>query len=346
MPRLLSTIDEIDREWLASVFAEAGMQVPEIKGVQIEPIGAGNTGITVRALIDYVQSDTPAPKSVVCKFHPNDERIEMVKAAGVFITEANTLKLLAEHSEAAIPICYSVQVNEDGSQFNLVCEDLSERCDLGDQIKGCTIPEARAAVIELAKLHRQFWNESTLSTLAWVRPRMPLPDNALDLLEGRLSALLTDDQHNIVKQTTPHIYDWLAATPQNHTLIHVDCRVDNVLFDNADPNSPQAFLIDFALATVGDAAADVAYLLTSSLTPEDRLACEIELLTLHTQEIANKDPAYTIDIATAAYRENIVSSLYLTMIAALGMPDVPEANLLLTRLFERNCAAVDHWLLN
>ena len=345
MPGLLASIDQIDSPWLESVFAEAGIDVPAINNISVEPIGAGNTGITVKVSLDYKAPDTAAPKSVVCKFHPTDQpRIEAIKSAGVFLTETNVQKLLTEKSEAAIPECYFVAVSDDGSQFNMVCEDLSERCEPGDQIKGCSIDEARAAIVELAKLHRQYWNEPLLSDLHWIRPRMPFPENALELLDDRLRNLLTKEQHDVVKQAAPQIHDWLGLEPDNQTLIHVDCRVDNMLFDQSNAKSPQAYLIDFALVSIGDAVADVAYFLTSSLSPGDRLACETDLLEVHTRELAQKDPAYTIETAMQSYRENIVSSLYLTMHAAMGMPDTPQARLLLTRLFERNCAAVQHWM--
>lgn len=348
MPELLSSIDQIDARWLEAVFAEAGMDPAAISNVCVEPLGAGNTGTTVKATIEY-QAHSPvagtAPASVVCKFHPDDQaKIEAIKRAGVFLTETNVQKLLAQHSEAAIPRCYFVAVADDGSQFNMVCEDLSEKCELGDQINGCSLTEARAGIQELAKLHRQFWNEPQLDELAWIRPRMPFPDNALELLDARLRLLLTEEQHDIVRQATPRIQDWLALEPDDQTLIHVDCRVDNLLFDHSNSKRPQAYLIDFALVSVGDAVADVAYLLTSSLSPEDRLACEIDLLEMHTREIARKDPVYTINKAMASYRDNIVSSLYLTMIAAMGMPDAPHTRLLLMRLFERNCAALQHWM--
>ena len=343
MPELLSSIDQIDATWLRSVFGSAGIEVPAITHIEITPLGAGNTGATVKVSIEYEIADKAAPQSVVCKFHPPDRlRIDLVTAAGVFLTETNALKLLAEHCEAAIPDCYFVEVSDDGSQFNLVYEDLSERCVLGDQIAGCSIAEARAAILELARLHRQFWNEPGLNDLDWIRPRMPLPENALELLDDRLRSLLTKEQHDIVRQATPRIYDWLALTPDNQTLIHVDCRVDNVLFDHNGKESPQAYLIDFALVSVGDAVADVAYFLTSSLSPVDRLACEMELLEMHTREIARKDPAWTLEKAITSYRQNIVSSLYLTMIATSNMQE--SRQLLLTRLFERNCAAVQHWM--
>ena len=345
LPELLSSIDRIDAPWLESVFAAAGIDVPAISKVQVAPLGAGNTGDTVKVALEYAASDAAAPASVVCKFHPADKtQIEAIKSAGVFLTEANVQKLLAEHCEAAIPECYFVAAADDGSQFNLVCEDLSEKCELGDQIAGCSIAEARAAIVELARLHRQFWNEPRLNELEWIRPRMPFPENALELVDDRLRQLLTEEQQAIVIRATPRIREWLALEPGNQTLIHVDCRVDNLLFDHRNPQSPQAYLIDFALVSVGDAVADVAYFLTSSLSPEDRLACEMDLLATHTREIAQKDPAYTIEQAMASYRDNIVSSLYLTMSAAMRMPDGPHARLLLTRLFERNCAAVQHWM--
>ena len=340
IPNRLSSIDQISPHWLQSVFSESGKTVPAIRNVRTEPIGAGNSGITVKVLIEYENPGFEAPGSVVCKFHSDDEtRSESVKAAGVFLTESNAQKLLAEHSEASIPECYFAEASDDGGEFNLVCEDLSVHCELGDQIKGCTIEEARVAILELASLHRQFWNESQLNELTWIRPRMPLPPDVFELLQERLKKLLTEEQQDIVRQATPRILDWLALTPENQTLIHVDCRVDNVLFDQSDHGSPRAYLIDFALVTIGDAVADVAYFLTSSLSPEDRLACE-----LHTSEIAQKDSTWTIEKAAEAYRVNIVSSLYLTMFAAMGMPDESQANLLLTRLFERNCAAVKHWM--
>lgn len=345
MPTLISSANQIDAAWLQAVFTEAGQELPTIRNARAEPLGNGNTGDTVKVIIEY-DSAAPAsaPASVVCKFHPTvPEIFEATKQNCVFAIEANALKLLAKGTDAAIPELYFVDVAKDGGEFNLVCEDLSSFCELGDQVAGCSVEEAEAAVIELAKLHRQFWNEPQLNDLAWVKPRMALPENVLQMLHDRLNDLLSPDEYAIIKRSIPLVFDWLKLQPANQTLIHSDCRVDNILFDNREPNAPKAYLIDFALTNIGDATADLAYFLTSSVSPEDRLACEMDLLKLHTQEIARKDPSYTIEVAIEAYRANIVSSLYLTLIAALGMPETPDNRLLLGKLFERNCAAVAHW---
>lgn len=347
MPGLLSSVDHINANWLQSVFSKAGRDLPTIANVRVEPLGHGNTGNTVRAILEYeTATDETVPGSVVCKFHPTaPEVFEATRQAGIFVREANALKLLAHGSEASIPELYFVDVDESSGYFNLVCEDLSTFCELGDQISGCSIKEAEAAVIELAKLHRQFWKSSELKDLAWITPRMPLPENTLELLHDRLTGLLDKEQYEIVEQGIPMVLNWLKLSPKNPTLIHTDCRVDNMLFDNRNSRSPKAYLIDFALTNIGDATDDLAYFLTSSVSPDDRLACEMDLLRIHTEEIAKKDPDYTFDTAVDAYRTNIVSSLYLTLIAALGMPDTPHNHQLFTKLFERNCAAVKHWAL-
>lgn len=347
MPALISAVDQIDAAWLQAVFSDAGREIPEIGDLCIEPIGNGNTGHTVKVNINYaVEAGESAPSSVVCKLHPSaPEVFEATRQYGVFITEAGVLKLLAKGIDASVPELYFVDVNEKSGEFNLVCEDLSSFCDLGDQIIGCSIQEAKATVVELAKLHRQFWNEPQLNDLAWVKPRMAIPENAPEILRERFAGLLSEEQNEIVEQGANLVAKWMRRRPSNYTLIHSDCRVDNVLFDNRDQNNPKAYLIDFALANVGDAAADIAYFATSSLTPVDRLACEMDLLKIHVQEIAKKDTGYTFEKAVEAYRENIVSSLYLTLFSSLNLPDTPGTRQLLSKLFERNCAAVQHWAL-
>ncbi|MCY4425976.1 MAG: phosphotransferase [Halieaceae bacterium] len=348
MPSLLSSIDEIDAAWLQSVFSAAGKDIPVIRKLRIEALGDGKTGTTVKAVLEYEGNGSvdpaTAPSSVVCKFHPADpNQFEIVKSTGIFLAEANAQKLLAEHSEAAVPECYFVAVADDAGEFNLVCEDLSGFCVPGDQIAGCSIDDARTAMAELAKFHRQFWNEPRLESVEWAAQRPEFLDNALEMILDRIKRLLSADQYEVVIQAVPRIHDWLELQPINKTLIHNDCKIDNILFDHRNAKEPKAYLIDFAMVSVGDAASDIAYFLTSSLSPENRLACELDLLKLHSGEIAKKDPSHTFENAVQAYRDNIVSSLFLTLFFAVHVTDTPEARLLLKTLLERNCAAVEHW---
>lgn len=348
IPVILSSIDSINADWLQTVFHSAGHDTPPILDVRVEPFGHGTSSETVKIHINYAEYDkavfSAVPRSVVCKFHAKDEHtFEATKSNGIFVTEANMLKLLAAEPEVCMPSCYFVAVADDGGDFNLVMQDLTENCIPGDQISGCSVKEAEATVRALAGLHRRYWNEPLLDKLTWVKPRIPFPSNASALLHERLNRLLDAEQHDCVNDSIPKILDWLGASPKNQTLIHGDCRVDNVLFDVSDKALPRAYLIDFALGGIGDASSDLAYFLTSSLAPEDLSLCEMGLIALHTQYIAEKDNTYTLDQAIESYRKNIFSSLHMTLLSAMHIPDTSHNSQMIAEILGRNCAAIERW---
>ena len=97
MPALLSSIDQIDPAWLQSVFRAAGKEIPDINSVHLEPLGHGNTGVTVKAVIEYDANGSmeSAPASVVCKLHPPDpERLEHARSNGVFSNRSQRVEVV------------------------------------------------------------------------------------------------------------------------------------------------------------------------------------------------------------------------------------------------------------
>ena len=343
--KTLVSINEISTAWLQAVFDYAGVDVPAIVDFKIEPIGHGNSSHTCKVSLAYKNEATDAPESVICKFSLTDGKgAELVKKFGIYLCEAKTLNFLSKDSAARIPKCYLASGSSDTSNFNLVAEDLSVFCRPGDQISGCSIADAKAVVTELSRFHRQFWNAPILDTVDWVIPTFDIYKYGLTVLRDRFIGQLSEEEFNIIERVIPEIDRWLKVIPTNRTLLHTDCRADNIMFDYRDASHPAAYLIDWAMVRIGDAMTDVAYFLTSSLSPQDRLACEMDMLALHTQEIAAQDPAYTLEMAEQSYRNNIVSSMYLTLLSATGIPQTPHSDLLLMALAQRNCAAIKHWL--
>jgi len=120
--------------------------------------------------------------------------------------------------------------------------------------------------------------------------------------------------------------------------------VDNIMFDRRDPAAVRAYFIDWQGARTSDAQSDVAYFLSSSISPEDRRACEHELVIAHAAAITEVDPSYTPEVAFAAYRRNIVSGLHMTLVTTCVIPfSTPHVEKLLTALAHRNCAAIRDW---
>ena len=163
------------------------------------------------------------------------------------------------------------------------------------------------------------------------------------MIKQRLADRLSSEQLAIIDDCLPYIDAWLAGVPENRTLIHSDCRADNILFDNSEPAHPKAYLIDWALANVGDPMADIAYLISSSVETENRADCEKQAISYYADEISKAFPGYTEEVAIEAYRQNVTASIFLTFLAGFT-PQTPHTDLLLETLIRRNCATLKDWL--
>src|ERR1019366_7622495 len=200
--------------------------------------------------------------------------------------EANTYALFGAEPPLRVPRLFLAKVSPDARECNLVLEDLSPFCEPGDQLAGCGIAESRAVVSELAKLHRRFWNAPELSAMPWISSRFDASAQGAAILHERFTGVLSAEEFEIIDSSVPVIAAWLAAEPETKTLIHGDPRVDNIMFDRRDPKAVRAYFIDWQSATLSDAQSDVAYFLSGSISPEEKRACERELVTAHAAAIA------------------------------------------------------------
>lgn len=344
-PRLLQTIDDIDGDWVRSALIAKYPEIPEITNVAFKPIGNGNANDTYKVMLDYAETPCAAPASVVLKVHSSiPETAQAAADAGGYRCEHEMTRILPRISGMAVPEFYFSAVTDDNRRSNILMQDLSSFCEPGDQMKGASSAQAIAAVEELLKLHKHFWNAPDLDTFEWTVDAAPFHRQGHPVIKERLGTKLSDEEVQIIDDSIRHIDAWLADTPTNRTLIHADCRVDNILFDMTDAEAPKAYIIDWANCRAGDAMADITYLLASSVSRDERPACEQKAIALFAHEIAKIDPTYSVQQATEDYRRNITSSMFLTLLAAAFIPQTPHTDLLLETLIRRNCAAHKDWL--
>eukprot|EP00903_Cladosiphon_okamuranus_P003387 g3385.t1 len=263
---------------------------------------------------------------------------------GGYRCEHEMTRILPQVTGLRAPEFYHSDISDDNLKTAILMEDLSDRCVAGDQMQGASADQALASVSELMRVHKHFWNAPQLNRFDWTVERMPYHHPGQGVIKDRLADRLTVEQIQIVDDSMPHIDAWLEDKPANRTLIHGDCRVDNILFDLSAADAPKAYIIDWANCRVGDAMSDVAYLLASSVKIDDRAACEQQALALYAEEMAEVDPSYSLAQATEDYRRNITSSMFLTLLAAAFIPQTPHTDLLLETLIRRNCAAHKDWL--
>ena len=157
------TEDSIDTEFWREVFGA------DISASPAKRIGEGQVGMNLRFAL--TSDDASVPASVVVKMASPDPTS---RATGIglrnYEREVKFYNEVASSLDVRIPHCYFADWNEAGGDIAIVLEDMSPS-EQGDQIRGCTIGEARLAVTELSRLHGPRWNDPTLFNIDWLQRR-------------------------------------------------------------------------------------------------------------------------------------------------------------------------------
>jgi hypothetical protein len=342
-PHLLESTGEITARWMERAFAAGGAVTPQRIAIEprIAPIGHGTSGMTAQVHLGYNVGTITAPTDVIAKFG---------RAKGVSPglspgeRELLTYRLLCNDATFRKPRLWFGERDETGLT-NLVLEDLSSKTRPGDQIAGCSIDEARAVVSELAAFHAAFWGGEEALASEWLirhEQMLPLYEAGADKIGPWLGGRVAADDLALVETFRSKARDWLAIRPSRRTLIHSDPRVDNMLFEDTDEGIA-AWIIVWQLPAAGDPQHDVAYFLSGSVSPADRRACERELVAEYAALIRRTVPDYSDAEALESYRRNVVSGLWLTVIATAAIEQSAHNADLICALVERNCAAIRDW---
>jgi aminoglycoside phosphotransferase (APT) family kinase protein len=271
----------ITPEWL-NRHCDLGGEVESVSSTTIGE-GVGMLGVLGRLQLTYNRGSGPA--SVIAKLaSPHDQVLDLVQTFGFYEREINFYKHTRD-TIANIPSIYHAEVDASGRAFALVLEDLSD-CRTPDQVAGCSAADAMKVMDSVAELHAHHWNID----------RMPKFDWLTRANEGAYRG--AESQFNMVYEPFLATYgDRLSDTGRTVaselrtktlriadegvergplTLVHMDMRLDNVLFNDAaaDPGtaSSPVYFIDWQLCTKAPGAQDVAYFLAWSMDDATRRA--------------------------------------------------------------------------
>lgn len=342
-PPLLESTGEITAQWMERALAAGGAVVPQRIAIEprVEPVGHGTSGMTAQVHLGYNVGTITAPTDVIAKFG-RSRGVSPGMSPGE--RELLTYRLLGNDAPFRKPRLLFGDRDETGLT-NLVLEDLSDRTRPGDQVAGCSVEEAGAVVRELAAFHAVSWeNERALASEWLIRHEqmLPLYEAGADKLGPWLAGRIAADDLGLVETFRGRARNWLSVQATRRTLIHSDPRVDNVLFEDT-AQGVAAWIIDWQLPAAGDPQHDVAYFLSGSVSPDDRRACERDLVTEYAALIRRTVPGYSDEEALESYRCNIVAGLWLTVIATAAIEQSAHNADLICALVERNCAAIRDW---
>lgn len=250
----------------------------------------------------------------------------------MYETEVNFYRLLRPSLTLETPRAYASEFDADSGQFGIIMDDLGlKNAVFPNALDTLSIEQMQGLLTTLASLHAAFWNSERFATdLEWV----PTP------FKGGMSQIFIDYGLDIIRdQVKQHVFkqDLIAPlgrsldsmwkslwqiqdmfTSQTQTLLHGDTHIANTYLLGGN----QGGLLDWQLMVRGTWSHDVAYVMVTGLTVEQRQKHEKDLLAFYLDQLAQQgvQSVPSSSEAFALYRRSVVWGL------VIGWLITPPAN--------------------
>ncbi|GMM94290.1 phosphotransferase family protein [Qipengyuania sp. MTN3-11] len=290
--------DAVTAEWLSATLRR------EVDAVRWEPIGTGQVGDSVRFHLDC--ADAHCPATLAGKFPAADATSRGTATAfGLYAKEVRFYREIAPKLEVRVPSILAAELSSDGSEFLLLFEDLGPARQ-GDQISGCTLEDARAAIRQAAAIHGPSWQRNDLTGRDWLC-LSPEATAQVRALYGQAQAIFRDryvdtlesEYMEVCEDLAAHADLWFGRPQDRNCILHGDFRLDNMLFDIRGGREPVAIL-DWQTVAVGNPLTDVAYFLGCGLGEAMRRRHEDDLLSLYRDAMGE----YGVSFEEERFRHN------------------------------------------
>jgi Ecdysteroid kinase-like family len=294
------------------------------------------------ALIDYSVGE--GPDRLIVKLPASDPQSRAAGQLG-YRCETSFYREVANRVHVQIPQCYFAAMNEQGDGFTLVLEDLAP-AQQGDQIAGCSVDQARAAAVNVAGLHAPTWNDPSLRELDWLIPDVtanadvaaPFLVDATEQFLDRYT--LTRDTAVTLQQFADRFVDWASGRPVPFALLHSDYRLDNLLFAQSDAPRP-VVAVDWQVVMVGSPLRDVAFLIATGLSTENRRVGEKGIIdAYHRRLIELGVDDYSAEQCWEDYRYGLFQGPFINILGAFVAQPSERGDRMFTVMAERSAAAI------
>ncbi|MGV0791488.1 phosphotransferase [Mycolicibacterium sp. XJ1819] len=275
---------DITPAWLSQALAA------EVTSVGIREIIGGTA---TKVLLDIGYSGTPPFPEAMCFKGGLGEHALFMAPVGIYATEARFFRDERPHSEVTTPEVFWADVDED-LFGGILMEDLSRpSVRFGSALTPLSADEVAAVLDSIAVLHASRWNSPWLNTADWLehfadpdsRGRayfsMLGADVVSEFIAKRRDVLptqLRDAQHCLEL-----FWGYVANSERKpQTLLHGDLHPGNIYFDG-----DRVGLCDWQVLGRGSPAFDLAYLLGSAMTAQERRDNERDLLRHYLDALAS-----------------------------------------------------------
>lgn len=345
MKPLLERRDDLSPSWLSSVLRGAGLDV-DVVDLEIQPIGTGQVGTSLRLTPTYAAGRGAGPETLVAKLAAGDLAARR-RVVDAFRKEVGFYAQLAHTLDVRVPRCWYSAISEDGTAFTLILEDIFASRP-GVQVEGCSPDQARAAVRNLAALHAPRWNDATLFDLEFVRVADTTTASFLgDILRSATEQFierfdsLDGETSETLRRCAHAIGPWVLARPTPFAVTHGDYRLDNLMFPRTGSD---VVALDWQTVNVGPPARDLSYFLGTGLTTARRRSHEESLVGHYHAELeARGVSGYTADQCFEDYRLGQLQGPMITVLGAIYAATAQrsqEGDDMFCSMAERSCRAI------
>ena len=259
--------------------------------------GVGIMGTLARLTLRYSGPAVGAPSSVVLKL-PSEfpENRGVGNHFRFYEREGRFYEQLGDKLSVRTPRCYFNHIDPERDEFALLLEDFSDRT-MVSQIAGLPPDRAAEAIRAIASVHAEWWDSPALDSLTW----MPDGDSPELMSAGaeyrkvwpeflaRFGDEMPDGSVQLGELIGPSFEANQAAFNGSSpvTIAHGDFRADNLMFDDSSEGTEHVGVLDWQIAMRLGAMMDVTYLLTQSMTIDDRRNNERELVSVWYDAVAS-----------------------------------------------------------
>ncbi len=318
-PTVPQSPGDITPAWLTAALRHGGaLGDASVVGHSAEPIaeGRGFMNRLFRLTLDYDPTldhdadPSGLPATVIAKLPSADPLLRTIfEGLRQNRREVRFYRELASNHHLPAPRCFHSGLDSATGNSILLVEDMTHARQ-GDSVAGCSMYDARRAIVQLARFHASWWDSPRLDELDWI----PLKDAESGVYQaiypGAWASLVEQAGNGMpqvlrrlgdrLRRDVPRIKAHLTKPPR--TIVHGDFRLDNCFFPTgAHSRSPVVF--DWEFCVRGRGVCDVATFISEAFPSRQRREAELALLeTYHSVLEGNGVNGYSFDQCWRDYR--------------------------------------------
>jgi hypothetical protein len=339
-------IDEIAAAtpaWLTDALRGAGFGV-DVRDVVVTRVGTGQMGASYRLEIDVAGDRGALPETLVLKLpgaNPDGRAI----VATSYRAEITFYREVAHTVAVRAPQCHLALISDDATRFTLLLEDLAPAVQ-GDQIEGTDAASVALAARNLAGLHGPRWCDATLREESWYAELDEggaafvgeLVKGAAPQICERLGDQISSEDVETLTGAGEAMASFLLHGRERFAPLHGDYRLDNLMFA---PDGSGVAAVDWQTLSVGLPARDLAYLVATSLEPDERRRAERDLVEVHREALAGHGVGeYGAEVAFEDYRVGLMQCPLVIVLGAAFSTRTERGDAMFAAMIRRSSAAI------